>query len=59
MKVSERARELAADHDRSRPSLEEIGRQQLEEKRRLEEEKRLEQEKRQAFERRDKGFELE
>ena len=59
MKVSERARELAADHDRSRPSLEEIGRQQLEEKRRLEEEKRLELEKRQALERRDKGFELE
>lgn len=59
MKVSERARELAADHERSRPSLEEIGRQQLEEKRRLEEDKRLEQEKRQSLERRDKGFELE
>ncbi len=58
-KVDRRARELAADHDRSRSSLEEIGREQLEEKRRLEEERRLEQEKRQSLERRDDGLELE
>ena len=58
-KVNERARELAADHDRGRSSLEEIGRQELEEKRRLEEERRLEQEKRQSLERRDDGLELE
>jgi Ti-type conjugative transfer relaxase TraA len=59
MKVNERARQLADDYGRDRQPLEDIGRQQLEEKRRLEEEKRLELKKRQSLERRDDGLELE
>ncbi len=60
MKVNERAGALAAQREPDRPTLEDIGRQQLEqEKLRLQEEKRLEQEKRQSLERgRDKGLEL-
>jgi ATP-dependent exoDNAse (exonuclease V) alpha subunit len=61
MKVNERARELAADREPDRPTLEDIGRQQLEQEklRLLEEERRLEQEKRQSLERnRDNGLEL-
>lgn len=51
---------LATDHDRDRPTLEEIGQQQLEkESLRLGQEKRLAQEERQSRERRpDKGLEL-
>jgi Ti-type conjugative transfer relaxase TraA len=60
MNVNQRAAQLAAAREPDRPTLEDIGRQQLErESRRLEKEKRLEQEKRQALERqRDKGLEL-
>ena len=60
MKVDQRAAQLDANREPDRPTLEEIGRQQLDqEKRRLEEEKRLEQEKQQSLERRrDHGLEL-
>lgn len=61
MKINERAGELAAQREPDRPTLEDIGRQQLEQEkhRLLEEERRLEQEKRQSLERgRDNGLEL-
>ena len=54
MKVYQRAAQLAADREPDRPTLEDFGRQQLEQEKR-----RLEQEKRQSLERqRDNGLEL-
>jgi hypothetical protein len=54
MKVDQRAAQLAVEREPGRPTLEDIGRQQLEQEKR-----HLEEEKRQSFERqRDNGLEL-